>query len=137
MRRMAIVLLLVAAVVGVSAAQEKQVISVETMPPSVVKTVPQAGDTAVDAGLKEIRVTFSKEMITERMWSVVRINRENFPRIVGQVHYLKDKRTFVAPVALEPGKTYTLWFNRGRYTGFRDKQKNPAVPYLLVFQTKK
>jgi RNA polymerase sigma-70 factor (ECF subfamily) len=37
---------------------------------------------------------------------------------------------------LEPGKTYVLWFNQGRFNSFRDTDNNPAVPYLLVFQTK-
>jgi hypothetical protein len=39
-------------------------------------------------------------------------------------------------VKLEPGKTYVLWFNRGQFNSFRDTDNNPAVPYLLVFQTK-
>ena len=29
-----------------------------------------------------------------------------------------------------------LWFNQGRFNSFRDTDNNPAVPYLLVFQTK-
>ena len=51
--------------------------------------------------------------------------------------YLPDKRTFVAPVKLEPGRTYALWINQGRFIGFRDAASNPAMPYLLVFQTRK
>jgi len=31
---------------------------------------------------------------------------------------------------------YVLWFNRARFNSFRDTDNNPAVPYLLVFQTK-
>ena len=49
--------------------------------------------------------------------------------------YLPDKRTFVAPVKLKPDRTYALWVNQGRFTGFRDADNHPAVPYLLVFQT--
>ena len=37
--------------------------SVANMPPVVVKTVPQSGDTEVDAGLTEILVTFSKDIM--------------------------------------------------------------------------
>jgi hypothetical protein len=49
-------------------------LSVKTMPPSVVKTMPQAGDTAVDPELKEISVTFSKEMQTKNMWAFCQIS---------------------------------------------------------------
>ena len=30
----------------------------------------------------------------------------------------------------------SVWFNQGRFNSFRDTDNNPAVPYLLVFQTK-
>ena len=111
--------------------------SVRSLPPSVVKTVPQAGDTAVDPALKEIQVTFSKDMMTERMWSVCQISNETFPKTGKGIHYLKDKRTIVVPVELEPEKTYVLWFNRGKFNSFRDTKNNAAVPYLLVFRTGK
>ncbi|WP_339731544.1 Ig-like domain-containing protein [uncultured Gimesia sp.] len=114
----------------------KREITWETLPPSVIKTFPQAGSTDVDPALKEISVTFSKDMLTERMWAVVQISKEMFPKTRKGIHYLKDKRTCVIPVDLEPGKTYVLWFNRGRYNSFRDTENNPAVPYQLVFKTK-
>jgi hypothetical protein len=44
-------------------------VTVESMPPSVVKTVPASGDTKVPATTKEIKVTFSKDMMTKQMWS--------------------------------------------------------------------
>ena len=116
-------------------AQQAKPVNVQSMPASVVKTVPMAGDTAIDPSLKEIRVTFSKDMITDRMWSVCQISKDSFPQTNGQIHYLEDKRTCVMPVKLEPGKTYVLWFNRGKYNSFRDTQNAPSVPYLLVFQT--
>jgi hypothetical protein len=112
-------------------------ITLKTMPPSVVKTVPQAGDTAVDPALKEIAVTFSKDMKTNRMWAVCQISKETYPETAGQIHYLPDQRTCVVPVKLEPGKTYVLWFNRGQFNSFRDTENNPSVPYLLVFKTRK
>jgi len=127
---------LIAIVAGGAARAEDKEVTVKTMPPSVVKTVPQAGDTAVDSATKEIRVTFSKDMLTDRMWAVVQTSKETFPTVDGKIHYLDDKRTCVIPVKLEPGKTYVLWFNRGRFNSFRDTDNNPAVPYLLVFQAK-
>jgi Bacterial Ig-like domain len=116
-------------------AQAEDNITVKSMPPVVVKTFPQAGSIAVDPSVKEIRVTFSKEMIIQDMWSWVMISKKSFPQIVGEVRYLNDKRTCVAPVNLEPGKTYAFWLNSEKYNAFRDKENNPAVPYLLVFQT--
>ena len=133
--KFAIAALLVTTALAVA---EDKPATVQTMPPSVVKTVPQAGDTAVDPALKEIAVTFSKDMMTNRMWAICQISDETFPKKgAGEIHYLADKRTCVFPVKLQPGKTYVLWFNRGKFNSFRDTANNPAVPYLLVFQTKK
>lgn len=121
--------------IGVGIAQAENQITVKSMPPVVVKTFPQAGD-AVDTAIKEISVTFSKEMITKEMWSWVMASKDSFPVITGQVKYLANKKTCVAPVSLEPGKTYAIWFNSQNHNAFIDTDNNPAVPYLLVFQTK-
>ena len=118
------------------AAAQTGKISVKAQPASVVKTVPAAGETAVDPALKEISVTFSKDMKTNRMWSICQISKESFPESAGQVHYTNN-RTCVMPVKLEPGKTYVLWFNRAQFNSFRDTDNQPSVPYLLVFQTRK
>lgn len=113
-------------------------VSVETLPPSVIKTVPQAGDTKVDPSLTEIRVTFSKDMMTNNQWSWCQYSPETFPQIdKTKIHYLQDKRTCVLPVKLIPGKTYIIWINTQKFNYFKDKNGNSAVPYLLVFQTRK
>ena len=109
--------------------------SVETMSPVVVKTVPQAGDTKVDPSITEIHATFSKEMM-DGNWSWVQISDESFPKMNGKIHYLADKRTCVLPVKLEGGKTYVLWLNSQRFNNFKDPQRRPAIPYLLVFETR-
>ena len=115
-----------------------QAITLEQFQPVVVQTVPRAGDAEVPADTKQIRVTFSKAMKTERMWSVMIVAKELFPKISGPVGFLKeDGRTFVMPVALEPGRTYALWINSAKGKQFQDAQGQPAVPYLLVFKTKK
>jgi len=108
--------------------------SVKTMPPVVVKTVPVSGATAVDSKLKEIKVTFSKDMQTKKMWSFVQASKETFPK-TGAPKY-KDSRTIVLPVTLQPKKTYVIWINQGKHNSFRDASGNPAVPYLLVFETR-
>jgi RNA polymerase sigma-70 factor (ECF subfamily) len=75
-------------------------------------------------------------MMTEKMWSWVRISKEHFPKANGPIRYLPDKRTCVMPVKLQPAKVYAVWINAGKFNAFRDTDNHPAVPYLLVFQTK-
>lgn len=119
-----------------SIAEEKLEVSVVTMPPVVIKTFPVAGDTEVDPDINEIRVTFSKKMRTERMWSFVKISNDTYPEVIGDVKYMEDKRTCVLPVKLEPGRTYVIWFNTEKFNSFRDINNFSSVPYLLVFQTR-
>ena len=61
-----------------------QEVTVESMPPSVVKTVPVSGDTKVPANTKQIKVTFSKEMMTKQMWSWCMQSKDSFPEITNQ-----------------------------------------------------
>jgi hypothetical protein len=107
------------------------------VPPVVIATVPESGAANVDPALTEIRVTFSKEMITDRMWSFVQVSNETFPKSNGQVHYLNDGRTCVLPVQLEPGKIYAIWINSENHHAFQDLGGRAAVPYLLIFETRK
>ena len=104
--------------------------------PVVVATVPTSGDMAVDSSLKEISVTFSEEMLTNRMWSWVMESKETFPQMTGKPRYLDDKKTCVLPVKLEPGKSYAIWINSAKFNSFRNKKHQPAVPYLLKFKTR-
>ena len=125
-----------AAFILVAFALAAQAPSAASMPPVVVSTVPQSGDLAVDPAIKEIRVTFSKEMMTNEMWSWVQVNEGTFPKVVAKSHYLQDKRTCVLPVRLDPGKSYIIWVNFESHNSFRDLANRPAVPYLLAFQTR-
>ncbi len=110
--------------------------SLKTLPPSVVKTVPEAGDRNVDAATTtQIRVTFSKEML-DRSWSWSQLSKESFPQVLGNPKYLDDRKTCVLDVKLEPGKTYVIWINSQVFMNFKDADGHPAVPYLLVFQTR-
>ena len=137
----AVLFLLVALLIGGHAwrVHARGDVSVQSLPPVVVKTFPRAGDTKVDPALREVRVTFSKDMITKNMWSWVVHTRESFPEIAGEVKYLADGRTCVLPVKLYPGRKYAIWINspNRKFSAFRDQANRPAVPYLLVFETTK
>jgi Bacterial Ig-like domain len=136
MRWIGSLLLTVVLLVGAAMAENLPNLTVKSLPPSVVKTVPRAGDIAVDPNLKEISVTFSKDMMTEEMWSWYSQSPDTFPEIdKAGIRYLKDGRTCVLPVKLQPGKTYIIWINSQKFNYFKDTEKNSAVPYLLVFQT--
>jgi RNA polymerase sigma-70 factor (ECF subfamily) len=111
-------------------------LTVGTAPPVIVKTTPQAGANDVDPGLTSIKVTFSKDMADDS-WSWVQLSDESFPKVDGKPSYDKDKRTCVLPVKLEPGKSYAIWLNSEKFDNFKDTDGRAAVPYLLVFETKK
>jgi len=121
-------------VVGVAARADD--VTLESVPPVVVKTVPEAGSADVDPKLTEIKVTFSKDM-QDDSWSWNQISKETFPTLDGKPKFLADKRTNVLPVKLEPGKTYAIWVNTDKAGNFKDTAGRSAVPYLLVFKTKK
>jgi Tol biopolymer transport system component len=104
-------------------------------PPLVVETIPRNGDKNVDPGISEIRVTFDKIMLTDRMWSWCYESPDSFPEMdTDRIRYIDDK-TCVAPVKLKPATSYVIWFNTAKHTSFRDRYHNKAVPYRLEFRT--
>ncbi len=112
-------------------------VSVEDMPPVVVQTIPKSGATGVDPSLSEIRVTFSKEM-RPRTYALIEKKPAAYPDHIGEVKYQPGKKTWVIEVKLSPGKTYGIWINKWEgISEFKDLAGRLAVPYLLVFETKK
>lgn len=134
MRRAIMFVALVGGLIGAAARADD--VTLEAVPPVVVKTVPEAGTADVDPKLTEIKVTFSKDM-QDGAWSWVTHSKDSFPKMDGKPRYLTDKRTCVLPVKLEPGKTYAVWLNSAKFGDFKDADGRSAVPYLLVFKTKK
>ena len=123
-------------VLRLDAGQASEKPSVQSLPPGVIETVPVSGDTRVDAiKVKEIRVTFSKQMI-DGNFSFVQMSDDTMPKSTGKIRFNRDGRTCIFPVDLEPGRTYVLWINSQKYNNFKDRDRRPAVPYLLVFETK-
>jgi RNA polymerase sigma-70 factor (ECF subfamily) len=129
-----LVMLLAAAIVPLAVFAQTQKLSVKSVAPVIVKTVPEAGSTGVDPATTEIQVTFSKPM-QDGSWSWV--GKEYLPEIVGQPRYLADSRTCVLTVKLEAGRTYAIGINSQSHGNFKDRQGRSAMPYLLAFETKK
>ena len=118
------------------ASEMPDVVDLANVPPSVVKTIPQCGETSVDPQLRELSVTFSKKMkVTGHCWSWCAMRYDSFPALAGEPKFLADNRTCVLSVALEPEKTYAIWINTDEYHSFQDPDGHTAVPYLLVFKT--
>ena len=111
-------------------------VTIDNAPPVIIKTEPTAGSKDVDPDLKELKITFSKEM-KDGVWSWAQMSDDTFPKTTGKPHYEADHRTCVLPVKLEPGKTYILLLNKPPYTSFMDPERRQAIEYWLVFETKK
>ncbi len=104
-------------------------------PPIVVSTFPLKGDNAVDPNTTELRVTFNKDMLTDRMWSWCTESQDTAPKFVSEGTKFIDNRTCTTPVELAPNKTYVVWINTQKRGSFRDINHNSAVPYRLEFRT--
>lgn len=109
-------------------------ISAASIPPVVVKTVPESGSTGVPPGEFEIRVTFSKEMM-DGSWSWCDVWDNSTPEGLEAPSYDAGHKTCTMKVKLEPGKAYGYWLNTGTHRHFQDPQHRAAVPYLLTFET--
>src|ERR1022692_2902574 len=109
--------------------------TVAGLPPVVVETQPVSGARDVEPGVAEIRVRFSKEM-EDGSWSWSTAWQDSAPESIGQPRYESDRRTCVNKVKLEPGRTYAYWLNSENFHNFKDAADRPAIPYLLIFQTK-
>ena len=109
---------------------------VPTAPPVIIKTVPESGTAGVDPALTELQVTFSK-LMQDGSWSWSAWGEEYYPETTGSAHYLEDGRTCALPVKLKPGRVYAIWLNSGKFHDFKDTDGQPAVPYLLIFETRK
>jgi hypothetical protein len=105
-------------------------------PPVVVETFPRSGAAEVDPAITELRVTFSKPM-RDGSWSWTIWGQETFPEMTGAPRFLSDQRTCVLPVKLQPGKVYATWLNSDSHHDFKDTEDQEAVPYLLIFETRK
>jgi RNA polymerase sigma-70 factor (ECF subfamily) len=70
-------------------------------------------------------------------WSWPVWGGETFPELAGPARFLAGGRICVLPVKLKAGQTYGLWLNRESHADFADTEGRGAVPYLLIFETRK
>ena len=94
-------------------------------PPWVVETTPRAGDADVDPGLREIRVTFNKDM-SDGSWSWCG-SGETYPETTGDPRYEKDHKTCVLPVKLHPGEILE-WGELARFRLLQGRQRPIGDP---------
>lgn len=102
-------------------------------PPRVVQASPDNGAIDVDPATRELRITFDQPMSNGGM-SVVG-GGDQFPEFQGKPRWTDGGKTFVYRFKLRPDHVYWLSINSTRFTNFRSRGGEPAVPYPISFQT--
>ncbi len=130
------VLLTAADGAGLLMAQETKVATVKpanTKYPQIVKTSPAIGAMDVKASLKEISVTFDRDMGRGMSWTG---GPPHFPTTdKSRKAKWVDKRTCVLPVKLEPKKLYRVGINGESYRNFQSADGVPVPPAAIYFVT--
>ncbi|NQT86038.1 FecR domain-containing protein [bacterium] len=110
------------------------------LPPYVVESVPASRAVDVDYMLREIKVTYDRPMTVGENYSwMIQSNLGTYPGVRGGAapRWEADGKTCVLPVRLSPDTVYAIGVNSYRHTGFRDRNGKIAVPYILIFKTRK
>ncbi len=107
----------------------------DTSAPNVIATFPPNDSTDVDPSITEISVTFNEEM-QDGNWSWAYTDKNRFPEMSGDPKYSEHNTKNTLPVKLEPNKEYEIWINSQKFSNFKDKSGNSAVPFKLVFKTR-
>jgi beta-lactamase regulating signal transducer with metallopeptidase domain len=106
----------------------------EQGPPQIVGTSPHAGETDVDPALKEIIVTFDRDMDKGFSWTGGGPDYPPSPE--GEKARWRDKRTCVLPIMLEAGHYYRVGINSQSFQNFRSAKGVSARPSAIYFTTK-
>jgi beta-lactamase regulating signal transducer with metallopeptidase domain len=98
--------------------------------PHVVSTEPKNGAKDVDAGLRELKVTFDLPM--GGGMSII----GEMPGVPGErPTWSKDRRTITLPIKLEPGREYRFGLNSLRHVSFQSEAGVPLEPVAFEFST--
>ena len=100
--------------------------------PQVVELIPANGATDVDPNIKEMRITFDRDMRT-RGWSLCG-GGPSFPNVQGQPRW-KNKKTLLVKIKLEPDHDYSLMLNCSSATNFQSAAGTALVPVPWSFAT--
>ena len=101
--------------------------------PVIVATSPEIGATDVDPTLKEITVTFDRDMQKGMSWTG---GGPAFPADENRKAEWRDARTCALPVTLAKGKAYRVGINSKSYQNFRSQDGQPTPPAAIYFVTK-
>ncbi len=101
--------------------------------PRIVNTSPKVGAKDVDPALKEITVTFDRDMGPGFSWTG---SGPNFPTLEqGARPSWRDSRTCVLPVELKSGHDYRVGINSMSYHGFTGTNGLPTAISAIYFAT--
>lgn len=102
-------------------------------PPRILATSPKSGVNNVDPALKEITITFDRDMEGGMSWTG---GGPAFPKSPeGAKARWRDKRTCVLPVTLQTGHDYRVGINSPSFQNFRSTASMQAAPTAIVFRT--
>jgi hypothetical protein len=105
----------------------------EAKRPYVVSLNPfNNGDTAVDASIKTLTITFSKPMTRKRYSIDVGEKGKDFLPISGVVGYSEDGMSFTVKLDMKPNHEYEFIIK----SGFRSQEGYPLKPMLVKFKTR-
>jgi hypothetical protein len=111
--------------------------SPEAAAPVVIKTLPETGSRDVSAGEFDLAITFSQPMSAGSYSFVTAAEGKIPPGVGSNPHFDAEGRTCTVRVKLAPGTRYAVWLNQGPFQHFLGRNGTPAVPYLLVFDTRR
>jgi beta-lactamase regulating signal transducer with metallopeptidase domain len=103
-------------------------------PPRIIATAPKIGATDVDPALKEITVTFDRDMGAGMSWTGGGPDYPKSPE--GAKAQWRDKRTCVLPVTLQAAHYYRVGINSTSYRNFQSAAGVSAAPSAIYFTTK-
>jgi beta-lactamase regulating signal transducer with metallopeptidase domain len=105
----------------------------EQEPPRIIKMVPGNGAKDVDPAVKQLQVTFDRDMNNKgHSWCG---GGTYFPKTTGIPKWI-DKRTCVLPVTLVEGKSYRLSINSKSFKSFSSVEGVSCDPVPWKFSTK-
>lgn len=102
-------------------------------PPHIISSSPKDGATDVDPAVKEITVTFDRDMDSGMSWTGGGPSFPNSPP--GAKARWRTKRTCVLPVALQSGRFYRVGINSMNYRNFCSADGVPAPITSIHFTT--